>query len=552
MARSVNKSEPHAGPRPGAEQQQTSSAGFRFQCPLPGPPRVPSPGYPLQALQPGRPARSAARMAKVSAPPLCRKARPVSARDSPEMHTQTHARRARALPEVDLKIRRQMHSDASAAGQRRPPGDAWALSSGAGHQGPAHSPPPGHSSSRGILLVPSSPRSPIPKCVRTKTIRREPDQGELGPAGSPRVRETGSGRARHGRTAPGIPSPSLGAARPGPARPAGLTWDVRPGSPGPRRAQCGIAGPLGLRAPKRSPRCRAARPTAAAQICPAALRAAPPQPMGAVTAPPPEALGAEPREPVGNQAPIGSPDNRSASDQPIRDGGDGSGAFGVGLESHNSRTPGSRAASRPASAARRRLAPRAPQDALRLRGRSLERRRVRQAACQLSEAEVANDVRRRSRSWRARAVRRRWDWSEAKASPAAGGGERAEAAGAGASYLPHVVGWSPAAGSEGPREVFKREKKESQRGPSAWMPGEVRGAREDPVPSLRGARVPPGPELALARRTPDTPGAAEAGLERAASDGEDCSPGFSPPSPSPGQRGWQGTGPRGSRALQGS
>ncbi|XP_010607011.1 uncharacterized protein LOC104851506 [Fukomys damarensis] len=86
--------------------------------------------------------------------------------------------------------------------------------------------------------------------------------------------------------------------------------------------------------------------------------------MRAVRAPPPEALGAEPREPVGNHAPIGLPDNRSASGQPIRGEGHGSGAFGVGLESHNSRTLGTRTASRPASAARRLLAPRAPQCAV--------------------------------------------------------------------------------------------------------------------------------------------------------------------------------------------
>lgn len=186
------------------------------------------------------------------------------------------------------------------------------------------------------------------------------------------MRETGSGRARRGRTAPGIliPIPRGSSARPGPARaplrrPAGLTCDARPGSPRPRPAQCGAAGPLGLRATKRSPRCRAARPTAAALVCPAALRPARRQPMGAARAPPPEASGVEPREPVGNQAPIGPPDNRSASGQPIRGGGDGSGAFGVGLESHNSRTLGTRAASRPVSAAARMLGPRTTQDVLR-------------------------------------------------------------------------------------------------------------------------------------------------------------------------------------------
>lgn len=52
------------------------------------------------------------------------------------------------------------------------------------------------------------------------------------------------------------------------------------------------------------------------------------------------ASGAGPRKPVGNRAPIGASDNRSASVQPIRGGGHGSGAFRVGLECDNRRTPG--------------------------------------------------------------------------------------------------------------------------------------------------------------------------------------------------------------------
>ncbi|CAK7319204.1 hypothetical protein VULLAG_LOCUS21733 [Vulpes lagopus] len=54
--------------------------------------------------------------------------------------------------------------------------------------------------------------------------------------------------------------------------------------------------------------------------------------MGAVRAPPPAAWGAGPRQPVGNRAPIGPPDNRSASRRPIGGGGCRSGAFGLGLE----------------------------------------------------------------------------------------------------------------------------------------------------------------------------------------------------------------------------
>lgn len=71
-----------------------------------------------------------------------------------------------------------------------------------------------------------------------------------------------------------------------------------------------------------------------------ALRPARCLPMGTVRAPGPAASGAGPRKPVGNRAPIGASDNRSASVQPIRGGGHGSGAFGVGLECDNRRTPG--------------------------------------------------------------------------------------------------------------------------------------------------------------------------------------------------------------------
>lgn len=147
---------------------------------------------------------------------------------------------------------------------------------------------------------------------------------------------------------------SLGAAsdsRPAPSRPAVLTRDARPGSPRRGRGQCGDAGLLGLRAPRRSRRCRAARPTAAALLGPAALRPARRLPMRAVRAPLPAASGAGPREPVGNRAPIGPPDNRSASRRPIRGGGYRSGAFRVGLESDNRSTLGTRAAS-PAGGAR--------------------------------------------------------------------------------------------------------------------------------------------------------------------------------------------------------
>lgn len=77
--------------------------------------------------------------------------------------------------------------------------------------------------------------------------------------------------------------------------PAGLTRDVRPGPPRRRRAQCGAAGPPGLRTPRRTPsrsrRCRAARPTAAALRWPASLGPARRLPMGSVRSPQPRGLG---------------------------------------------------------------------------------------------------------------------------------------------------------------------------------------------------------------------------------------------------------------------
>lgn len=53
--------------------------------------------------------------------------------------------------------------------------------------------------------------------------------------------------------------------------------------------------------------------------------------MGAVELPPWAASGAGTKERVGNRAPIGPADYRSASGRPIRDEWNGSGVFGVGL-----------------------------------------------------------------------------------------------------------------------------------------------------------------------------------------------------------------------------
>ena len=212
-------------------------------------------------------------------------------------------------------------------------------------------------SSEGCLPLPPLASSPPPKCGNAKTIRVKPNRGELGPAGSPNVPETGvrTCPSRAERLRASSP-PTLGAAlasRPALPRLAVLTRDVRPGSPPGGQGQCGAAGLRGLRTQRRSRRCRAARPTAAALLCPASLRPLSCLPMGAVRVPPPAASGAGPWKPVGNRVPIGPPDNRSASGQPIRDGGHRSGAFGVGLKSDNRRTLGTRAVSPPAARGRR-------------------------------------------------------------------------------------------------------------------------------------------------------------------------------------------------------
>lgn len=245
------------------------------------------------------------------------------------------------------------------------PGHCHIHSAAPGAWSPLSPVPPGPSFALQISSLTFPPQiTPPPKCMHTKTIRVKPDRGELGPAGSPSVRETGvrtcPSRAQRLRASS---SPPLGvalASRTAAPRLAVLTCDAPPGSPRPYQAQCGTAGPLGLRAPKRSPSCRAARRTAAALLCPAALGPARGLPMGAVRAPLPAASGAGPREPVGNRVPIGPPDNRSASVQPIRNGGYGSGAFGVGLRV----TTGARGVPElrpgPRPAVRRKLAFRAP------------------------------------------------------------------------------------------------------------------------------------------------------------------------------------------------
>lgn len=137
----------------------------------------------------------------------------------------------------------------------------------------------------------------------------------------------------------------------------------------------GLPGSYGMREPRRSRRCRAARPTAAALLGAAALRPACRLPMGAVRTPGLAAPEAGPRAPVGNRAPIGPPDNRSASSRPIENGGYRSGAFGPELERHRGSTLGSRAASPPGARGWKERGPRALPGCLpaKLRWRGLRR-----------------------------------------------------------------------------------------------------------------------------------------------------------------------------------
>lgn len=169
-----------------------------------------------------------------------------------------------------------------------------------------------------------------------------------------------------GRGAPGVliavPSRLAPASQPASSPSPGSRYsppDARPGSRPRGQGQCGAAGLRGAAgAPRRSPRCRAARPTAAALRDPAALGAGPPAPSANGSRYSASAGGFGGRGhgmPVGNQAPIGPPDNRSASSRPIRGGGYRSGAFGVGLQRSSRRTLGTRAASPPLRARARSL-----------------------------------------------------------------------------------------------------------------------------------------------------------------------------------------------------
>jgi hypothetical protein len=159
-----------------------------------------------------------------------------------------------------------------------------------------------------------------------------------------------SGRARHGHSGSRHPHPHpcrrlwpVGSLPLDPRySPATIVPDLRD----PARHNAGPPGPWGC-GHQRFPALQSCAPDGGGAALPGRVWPSSRLPMGAVRAPPAAASGAGPREPVGNRTPIGPPDNRSASGQPIRDGRYGSGAFGVGLASDNRRTLGTGAASRP-------------------------------------------------------------------------------------------------------------------------------------------------------------------------------------------------------------
>lgn len=207
------------------------------------------------------------------------------------------------------------------------------------------------------LRLPTS----LPECgKRENNTSKARSEGELGPAGSPSVRggDWGQDVPVTGRGAPGVliavPSRLAPASQPARSPSLGSQYsppDARPGYRPRGQGQCGAAGLQGAAgAPRRSPRCRAARPTAAALREPSSARIGPPAPSANGSRHGASAGGFGGRGHgmrVGNQAPIGPPDNRSASSRPIRGGGYRSGAFGVGLQRSSRRTLGTRAASPP-------------------------------------------------------------------------------------------------------------------------------------------------------------------------------------------------------------
>lgn len=156
-----------------------------------------------QALRPGCPALSAARIAKVSAGNVAENPGLEVPKSGTETHTHTDTRartHTHALPEVDknqptnTKCRRRRRSAPTSCCRedRMPTPGHCHFHSAPGTWAPRARLPPDSSLARGMSPPASRVASSSPsKCVNTKTIRVKPDRGELGPAGSPRVRETG-------------------------------------------------------------------------------------------------------------------------------------------------------------------------------------------------------------------------------------------------------------------------------------------------------------------------------------------------------------------------
>lgn len=136
-------------------------------------------------------------------------------------------------------------------------------------------------------LLPSPVPTSLSECgKRENNTSKARSEGELGPAGSPNVRggDWGQDVPVTGRGAPGVliavPSRLAPASQPASSPSPGSRYsppDARPGSQPRGQGQCGAAGLRGAAgAPRRSPRCRAARPTAAALREPSRARSWPP------------------------------------------------------------------------------------------------------------------------------------------------------------------------------------------------------------------------------------------------------------------------------------
>lgn len=273
MARSVNKSGPHAGPRPGRRAARHGSipaaepAIARGDSPPPPASGTPRPGPSLSA-RPQEAASKAPSPAGRGSPALRvdpRSPPRVSDRqgERPGSVTESPAWRCPGRRQRQTATRTHMHSRSEVdknrptetkCRHRREP----ALTSCRREDRP---PTPGHCHFHSApatwtplpRLPPHGPSSrdvsPPPECANAKTIRAASNRGELGPAGNPGVRETGSGRAqRSGAARASSPRPPGWLQPAGPrTQPAVLTRDARPGCRrrGPRRA--GTPGSRGCR-----------------------------------------------------------------------------------------------------------------------------------------------------------------------------------------------------------------------------------------------------------------------------------------------------------------